>query len=174
MLTFPRRWRLMYSSSAFLSRVRSKPNMCKIGEHFYGNHVSTVIVMNTCTWKQCFEGPGSYKRWRTIHSEWLGRVMKTDYIKHDICHITMPKEEWICTCRTNECSVLTNVIRILSGMDPRISSSIETCSRTRSKRFKLCNSMCNGIMCFVFLSQKNVSKKNRRFHMNLSDKKISV
>ena len=41
---------IMYSSSASLSGVRSKPNTKKIlCEHFQCNHVCTVIVVNTRT-----------------------------------------------------------------------------------------------------------------------------
>jgi len=87
-------------------------------------------------------------------------------MKHDIYHIKIKKVEWICTCRTNECSVLTNAIRILSGIGPRYASSMDLLGpRPRSKCFNL--RVCNRIKCFAFHSQNiSVSKKKKDFNSN--------
>ena len=64
----------------------------------------------------------------------------------------MMKVEWIFTGRNDECCVLVNVIRILSGIGPKNAFSIDLLGpRTRGKRFNL--SMCKRIMCLRFIAK---------------------
>ena len=85
------------------------------------------------------------------------------------------KVEWICTCRTNECSVYNQCYKnpLWNCFEEFIIDRDLLGPRTRNKSFN--PSMRNRLMYFAFHTESiSNSKKKMRIQFNLSDTKSRV